>query len=345
MNSKNIIILVFSLFWLNSCSYKDDKLRKNIIGTYYTVQNIEDENFLVSGDSYDTYSEDGTYLSIGKIQVLTTDEDLGSVNLKYTLSVMGKYRIENSKLLVDYDLNTFSIIYEGTDNVIIDFELIMYFQQFRKQLENIIISNLKEGMNKTDVYKIIELTSDKMVTVDSEGNKISSKRVEKVEINNLSYKENLNKTENPITNEAEPNSLNKYCNDRFEFCIEYPKSFEGQGESNNGDGQIFISQDNQSKITVYGQLCVDNNNLDYYYNSVISDINVTYKTIKNNNYIYSGKNAKGEIVYGKIVKKTIDNYQGEGSTDAILNFMIEYPESQINSYTSYCKTISKSFQN
>ena len=152
---------------------------------------------------------------------------------------------------------------------------------------------------------------------------------------NIADKSNLN-------TEESNNSFNKYCNGRFGFCIEYPKSFEGQGESANGDGQIFISKDKNSRITVYGTLCFDNNNLEYLYNSVIKDIEVSYKIKRKNYYIISGKNVNGKIIYQKIVKKRLDNYMGDGATDVLLRFQIEYPESQKEKYSLYCKKIAKS---
>lgn len=47
-------------------------------------------------------------------------------------------------------------------------------------------------------------------------------------------------------------SYNTYCNERYGFCIDYPKDLLiPQGESGSGDGQVFLSASGQNTLTVY----------------------------------------------------------------------------------------------
>lgn len=48
-----------------------------------------------------------------------------------------------------------------------------------------------------------------------------------------------------------------YCNDRFDYCIDYPDFLIPQGEADNGDGQEFISADGQILMRVYHAFEID----------------------------------------------------------------------------------------
>ena len=56
--------------------------------------------------------------------------------------------------------------------------------------------------------------------------------------------------------ESENYSLIKYCNYRFSFCLSYPASFHPMGESDNGDGQSFKTNDGNALISSYGGLVI-----------------------------------------------------------------------------------------
>jgi len=59
------------------------------------------------------------------------------------------------------------------------------------------------------------------------------------------------------TNKQLPD-LGRYCNARFDFCIDYPKNLLTQEtESENGDGTDFSNNRNEFVLTVFGR-----NNLD-----------------------------------------------------------------------------------
>lgn len=135
----------------------------------------------------------------------------------------------------------------------------------------------------------------------------------------------------------------KYCNARFNFCIEYPNSFERQSEPENGDGLIFLSRDKSTEIPAFGSLAVEDfDKLDQEYSIAVSDLRVTYKVITKDWFIFSGIDKKGKIVYRKTRKKKID-YMGQGATYVFQTLMITYPQSQNQLYKPYCIKISKDF--
>jgi hypothetical protein len=48
-----------------------------------------------------------------------------------------------------------------------------------------------------------------------------------------------------------------YENARFGYIVEVPPSYEGEGEADNGDGQIFTSDDGTQLLRVYGGNALD----------------------------------------------------------------------------------------
>lgn len=48
-------------------------------------------------------------------------------------------------------------------------------------------------------------------------------------------------------------SLDKYCNNRFDYCVAYPKDlFDNRKKPANNDGRTWISEDGDMRLTVYG---------------------------------------------------------------------------------------------
>lgn len=47
-----------------------------------------------------------------------------------------------------------------------------------------------------------------------------------------------------------------YENARYGFALDIPPGFEGQGESDNGDGQVFLLDGRVGRLTVWGGLIV-----------------------------------------------------------------------------------------
>ncbi|BAV04230.1 hypothetical protein SAMN05421788_10441 [Filimonas lacunae] len=141
-----------------------------------------------------------------------------------------------------------------------------------------------------------------------------------------------------------PADLEKeYCNARFHMCVRYPANFKGQGESYNGDGQVFISDDKAAKITLSGGLVLDDiTNLEKEYNRSAKGLTSVYKVKKSNWYVVSGIDKDGNIVYEKTKQKTI-NHRGSENTEVFQTCMITYPPSQKDKYASYCAYIANNW--
>lgn len=132
----------------------------------------------------------------------------------------------------------------------------------------------------------------------------------------------------------------QYCNGRFAFCVVYPNDFVAQGESANGDGQVFISGDNEASITVYGSLAVDEfSTLSQRFAVETKEIKITYQLKKDNWFVFSGTDKNGMVVYMKTFKKTIDPYHN-GATDVFQTCSIIYPPARQEKYKAYCEYIA-----
>ena len=57
-----------------------------------------------------------------------------------------------------------------------------------------------------------------------------------------------------VNNIGEDLSYKKYCNARFDFCVEYPASFVNLPPPENNDGLTFLSTDKKTKILAFGSL-------------------------------------------------------------------------------------------
>lgn len=146
----------------------------------------------------------------------------------------------------------------------------------------------------------------------------------------------------------------EYCNARFGCCIEYPQGFKGEGESQNGDGQSFLSKDKKAEISVWGRLMLEDIDADEKtgkvtmekaFQSSASDIKVVYKSVheKEKWFIYSGTDKEGNIVYRKEVLKKIQ-YFTDTKPDTWVWYVIyyQYPAAMQAQYGAYCGKIAKS---
>ncbi len=108
-----------------------------------------------------------------------------------------------------------------------------------------------------------------------------------------------------------------YTNVRFEYSVSYPSDLlKPQGEADNGDGQVFKSDDGTTEMRVYGGYNALNQTMKQIYQDAINDVgaaNVTYKILQANLFVVSGKN-NDKIYYRKTVR----------SGDRLLTFSIEY---------------------
>lgn len=136
-----------------------------------------------------------------------------------------------------------------------------------------------------------------------------------------------------------------YCNEQFNFCIKYPKSFKLKSKSDNGDGATFVSSDKKAKIRVYGRRAIEGmDQLDQELRDATIDIKVTYQVRKQNWFVFSGIDKGGNLIYQKTVKTNIsDYYGGDEEIPVFQTLRLTYPLNQKEQYNAYCAVIAKSF--
>lgn len=97
-----------------------------------------------------------------------------------------------------------------------------------------------------------------------------------------------------------------YHNERFDFCLQYPKGFKAGIAPANGDGLSFHSKKNDSHISAYGALQMPEETLKSFFEAEEDDINITYTALveKKNYFVISGLiPEKAGIFYRKTVLK------------------------------------------
>ncbi len=132
-----------------------------------------------------------------------------------------------------------------------------------------------------------------------------------------------------------------YHNQRFNYSIAYPKDIMyPQGESDNGDGQKFLSKDADASLIVYGSNNALNQSLeDLYLEESRGGTNqdptkvVTYKVLKNGWFVVSGY-ISGNVFY----QKTIFN------NDQFKTFYFAYPEGKKQFFDPITTYIASSFK-
>jgi hypothetical protein len=126
-----------------------------------------------------------------------------------------------------------------------------------------------------------------------------------------------------------------YANARYGYSISYPSDLlEPQGESDNGDGQIF--KNSAAEMRVYGSNSVLGETLEKQYRELLKKFGKTlaYKTFRENFFVVSAiRNDK--IFY----QKTFEN-----SDSVFITFEIEYKKSERAKYDKVVTKIVKSFK-
>lgn len=135
----------------------------------------------------------------------------------------------------------------------------------------------------------------------------------------------------------------KYCNDKYDYCVEYPSLLMAEGESDSGDGQVFLSHENSNSLTIYRDfrdLAEQNFSLQSAMQTDIASksINnekriVTYKKLGEKFYVISGY-IGDKIFYQKSV------YSNERFVTAIL----EYEKQDREIYNDVCQKLFNSLK-
>jgi hypothetical protein len=189
----------------------------------------------------------------------------------------------------------------------------------KKSLKGIIIEeSIRWGTNK-----VLEYGSEYIL----------NKVIKESSLNDYNYKVELDSSKSEQDGTIIKNvrtGFNKYCNSRYNYCLDYPVFLIPQNESNNGDGRKFISDDLKTEMSIFGS------NYPYSLNSYLSisseNKHITYKVVKNNWYVISGY-ENGLIFYQKTVLK-----------DGVFKtFHLTYPKSIKKDFDFYLPIIVKSF--
>ncbi len=135
------------------------------------------------------------------------------------------------------------------------------------------------------------------------------------------------------------NEFKTYQNARFDYSIAYPPHLVPQGESENGDGQKFLSQDGRTEMLVYGA----QNSLDQSLRKAFEEAKAhspehpnrrtTYQVMRRDWFVVS-RIDDGRVFYQKTFLRN----------GVFKTFRIEYDESQKKVMDSLTSQIAASFK-
>lgn len=137
----------------------------------------------------------------------------------------------------------------------------------------------------------------------------------------------------PVVSHAGDN-YSTYWNARFRFSVDVPTNhFVPQGESGNGDGQVFSSKDGNSEIRAYGGWLMEPE-IPCSAGRVFygEETRITYRHSKGRTSIVSGYMGS-RIFYVKTIR----------TSDRCLNLVIMYPSNDRSQLDSVVKRVSRSF--
>jgi hypothetical protein len=115
-----------------------------------------------------------------------------------------------------------------------------------------------------------------------------------------------------------------YENGRFGYEIDIPPGFEGEGEADNGDGQIFRSEDGTQLLRVYGANALDG------FESTVADAmgfarddgwNLSYERVTPSWASFSGT-RRSMIVYARAISLC--------GGEQFASFELQYPERDLD---------------
>jgi hypothetical protein len=141
-------------------------------------------------------------------------------------------------------------------------------------------------------------------------------------------------------------TFKNYCSSSYGFCVDYPEGILfPQGESDNGDGQMFKSKNADNYLQVsrdYRDVAEEDSKFSledaYQLDTWSKDPDkpkrvLTYKKLGKNFYVVSGYN-NGKVFYQKTI--IFD--------DILATCMIEYNEAEKLVYDKVCDRVYKSFK-
>ncbi len=121
----------------------------------------------------------------------------------------------------------------------------------------------------------------------------------------------------------------KYCNERFEYCLNYPSVFEPFGSSKAGDGQIFYIDGGKIELLVWGSVNGQNRTLEQEKIYISQNRKIDYQFIKPTFFVITGV-ENGKIFYLR-TEKTPTGFR---------SFEIRYPQEEKETYDKFVEKIN-----
>ncbi|WP_157698944.1 hypothetical protein [Bernardetia litoralis] len=128
---------------------------------------------------------------------------------------------------------------------------------------------------------------------------------------------------------ASCSSQSEYCNERFEYCLNYPAAFEPFGSSKSGDGQIFYIDGGKIELLVWGSVNGQKRTLEQEKQYISQNRTVEYQTIKSKFFVISGF-ENGKVFYLR-TEKTQNGFR---------SFEIRYPKEEKETYDKFVEKIN-----
>lgn len=112
-----------------------------------------------------------------------------------------------------------------------------------------------------------------------------------------------------------PEAWSTYANERYGYSIEVPAGLQGQGESQNGDGQEFRDAAGKVSLKVWGSMVLDlesepegATNLAWARRTSLErwrkdGVRITYQPKGKGWWVLSGENKQGQVLYLKTLEK------------------------------------------
>ena len=132
-----------------------------------------------------------------------------------------------------------------------------------------------------------------------------------------------------VTLLASCSTQTSYCNERFEYCLNYPAVFEPFGNSKSGDGQIFYIDGGKIELLVWGSVNGQNRTLEQEKEYISQSRKVEYQLMKPHFFVISGF-ENGKVFY----------LRTEKTSTGFRSFEIRYPKEEKEKYDKFVNDIN-----
>lgn len=182
---KKIFVLITILFFIYSCQNTDSQYKKKIVGKYYTIdyEEFKDEfiPFSVTSKFYEEFLATGYSKQYETLKISILIPEGNNVIIQYELQpILLRWDIKDGLLYYNYDVNNVNIELQFKHSTAKNYIEKAVVSKFREFIENNIVDVIEQDMFKEDgkPVEIVELTTNRLVTKDSEGQETIQKRIE-----------------------------------------------------------------------------------------------------------------------------------------------------------------------